>query len=165
VGQTQPNQISGFGYSPFVILPFLPPTSNHIYVSNRAGTRFLSSEAKTFKTRAITHIQTECLAHISRLDRGAIYKVWYAFFFAPEDILNMTFGTGKKGSAVTRYKRMDVENRIKLVADALATAIGIDDCQFFEGGHTKLSASLTLGIPQIHIFLTTEDPRRFGLEV
>lgn len=150
---------------PFVILPFLPPTSNNIYVNKSGGGRFLSSEAKTFKTRAITHIQTECLAKITRLDRSAIYRVWYAFFFLPEEILNISFGNGKKGSAATRYKRMDVENRIKLVADSLATAIGIDDCQFFEGGHTKLSASLTAGVQQVQIFLTIDDPKRFGLEI
>lgn len=151
---------------PFVVLPFLPPSSNHIYVTRRGGKgRFLSKEAETFKRRTISHIQTYCLAKVSRLDREAVYRVWYAFYFPPEELLNQTFGSGKKGSAKTRYKRMDVENRLKLVADALATAIGIDDCQFFEGGQTKLSASLTSGVPQVHIFLTTEDPRRFGLEV
>lgn len=151
---------------PFVVLPYLPPSSNHIYVNRRGGKgRFLSKEAETFKARTISHIQANCLAKISRLDRTAVYRVWYAFFFPPEEILNASFGSGKKGGAKTRYKRMDVENRLKLVADALATAIGIDDCQFFEGGHTKLSATLTSGVPQIHVFLTPEDPRRFGLEV
>lgn len=156
----------GQGDGPFVILPFLPPSSNHIYVNARGGKgRFLSAEAKKFKLRAVSTIQSNCLAQISRLDRGAVYRVWYAFFFPPEELLNTTFGSGKKGAAETRYKRMDVENRLKLVADSLATAIGIDDCQFFEGGHTKLSASLVGGQEQIHVFLTSEDPRRFGLEV
>lgn len=150
---------------PFVVLPFLPPTSNNVYVNARGGKgRFLSSEAKKFKLRAVAKIQQDCLAKITRLDRTAVYRVWYAFYFRPEDILNTTFGSGKKGAAETRYKRMDVENRLKLVADSLATAIGIDDCQFFEGGHTKLSASLVGGQEQIHVFLTSEDPSRFGLE-
>lgn len=154
-----------FGDSLFIVLPFLPPSSNHIYVGRKGGKgRFLSKEASTFKTRAITHIQSNYLADISRLDREGIYGVWYAFYFPLEDLLNLTFGSGKKGSAKTRYKRLDVENRLKLVSDALATAIGIDDCQFFEGGHTKLSASLTSGIPQIHVFLTPQPPSRFGLE-
>lgn len=152
--------------APFVVLPFLPPSSNHIYVTRRGGKgRFLSKEAETFKRQAISHIQSHCLAKITRLDREALYRVWYAFYFPLEELLNKTFGGDEKGSAKTRYKRMDVENRLKLVADALATAIGIDDCQFFEGGQTKLSASLMSGVPQVHIFLTIEDPRRFGLEV
>ncbi len=151
--------------APFVILPYLPPSSNHIYVTGRGGIRFLSSEAKTFKLRTVSYIQANCLAQISRLDREAIYRVWYAFFFPPDELINKTFGSGKKGSAQTRYKKMDVENRLKLIADALATAIGIDDCQFFEGGHAKLSSSLTSGVPQVHIFLTPQDPSRFGLEI
>lgn len=149
---------------PFVVLPFLPPTSNHIYVNGPGGSRFLRSEAKKFKTQAISHIQANCMAKIARLDRNALYQAWYAFYFPIEEIINVTFGSGKKKSAETRYKRMDVENRIKLVADSLATAIGIDDRQFFEGGHTKLSADLVGGVAQIHVFLTSQDPRRFGLE-
>jgi hypothetical protein len=141
----------------------LPPSSNHIYITARGGKRFLSEEAKKFKLDTISHIQSNYLPQISLLDREGLYRVWYAFYFPPEDILNMTFGGGKKGSAKTRYKKLDVENRLKLVSDALATAIGIDDCQFFEGGHTKLSNSLTSGVSQVHIFLTPEDPQRFGL--
>jgi Holliday junction resolvase RusA-like endonuclease len=154
------------GPEPFVVLPFLPPTSNNVYVNARGGKgRFLSSEAKKFKLRAVSHIQSNSLSKIARLDRGGIYRVWYAFYFPIEELLNRTYGSGKKGAAETRYKRMDVENRLKLVADSLATAIGIDDCQFFEGGHSKLSASLVGGSAQIHVFLTSEDPKRFGLEV
>lgn len=149
---------------PFVILPFLPPTSNNIYVNARGGKgRFLSKEAKNFKLRAISTIQSECMAKIAKLDPKAIYKVWYEFYFPTDELINKTFGSGKKGAAESRYKRMDVENRVKLVADSLATAIGIDDCQFFVGGHSKLSASLVGGNPQIRIFLSTEDPTRFGL--
>lgn len=155
----------GNSIEPFVIIPYLPPSSNHIYVSNRAGARFLSSDAKKFKLRTISHIQSNCLAKITRLDRGAVYRVWYAFYFPLEELINKTYGSGKQGAAESRYKRMDVENRLKLLADSLATAIGIDDCQFFEGGHTKLCASLVGGPPQIHVFLTSENPRRFGLEV
>ncbi len=148
-----------------VILPFLPPSSNHIYVNKRGGGRFLTKEASAFKTKTISHIQSNHLADISRLDREAVYRVWYVFYFPREDIINTTFGGGKKGSAKTRYKKLDVENRLKLVSDALATAIGIDDCQFFEGGHTKLSNSLVSGISQVHIFLTSESPERFGLNI
>lgn len=161
--EAQPNGQTG-SPTPFTVIPFLPPSSNHIYVSNRGRGRFLSSDAKKFKTRAVAHIQSNCLAQIARLNRNLIYRVWYCFYFPLEDLINTTFGTGKKGAAATRYKRMDVENRLKLVADSLATAIGIDDCQFFESGNAKLSAALVGGREQIHIFLTPEDPRRFGLE-
>lgn len=136
-----------------VTLPFFPPSSNHIYATNwGAKKRFLTKEANAFKTRVVAFIQAERLLEISRLDRGSLYRVWYVFYFPRDEVFNKTFGSGKKGAAETRYKRVDVENRLKLVADALATAIGIDDSQFWEGGHTK--KVLTSGEPRIDVFLT-----------
>jgi len=139
-------------YRPFVTLPFFPPTSNNIYSTNwRAKKRFLTKEATAFKTQAVSYIQANCLAAITQLDRNALYRVWYAVYFQHDEVFNKTFGTGKKDAAESRYKRVDVENRIKLVADALATAIGIDDSQFWEGAHTKLVTMS--GTPRIDIFL------------
>lgn len=148
---------------PFIIIPFLPPSSNHIYSTGRNGIRFLTKEAKKFKTETISLIQREKLSVISKFDPQGIYRVWYAFFFPKEELVNKTWGEGKKDSATNRYKRMDVENRLKLVTDALATAIGIDDSQFFEGGHTKLCSSLTSEKEQIHIFINQASPDKFGL--
>jgi len=139
--------------APFVSIPFLPPTSNNIYSTNwRIKKRFLTKEASAFKTNAISHIQSTSLAAIAGLDRSALYRVWYVFYFERDDVFNKTFGSGKKGAAEARYKRVDVENRIKLVADALSTAIGIDDSQFWEGGHTKRVC--TTGNPRIDIYIT-----------
>jgi Holliday junction resolvase RusA-like endonuclease len=144
---------------PFVVLPFLPPTSNNIYVSGRGGVRFLSKEAKNFKLKAIAFIQSTCMSKITKLDPGSLYRVWYVFKFPEEELINKTYGSGKKGAAQSRYKRMDVENRVKIVADSLATAIGIDDSQFFEGGHSKI-----VGEPQVQIFLIPAKPEYFGLK-
>jgi Holliday junction resolvase RusA-like endonuclease len=156
-------QASGGAPKPFIVLNFLPPTSNHIYVSGRNGKRFLSKVADTFKKNAISQIASECQSKIILLNPKSVYSVWYAFYFDVDEILNKTFDTGAKNAAATRYKRMDVENRLKLVTDALSTAIGIDDCQFFDGGYSKMSSSLVGGTPQLHIYLTEADPRRFGL--
>lgn len=146
-----------------IVIPFLPPSSNKIYVSGRGGMRFLSKKAKEFKTRTISHIQANHMADISRLDPGATYRVEYAFYFPPEELLNKTFGSGKKDLATTRYKRMDVENRLKLVSDALSTAIGIDDCQFFEGSHSKLSFNLNGGTPMVNISVFKVAPEKYGV--
>ena len=136
---------------PFVSLPLFPPPSNNIYVTGRKGIRFLSKEAKAFKAQVVSYIQANCLAAITQLDRTSLYRVWYSFYFLRDDVFNKTFGSGKKDAAESRYKRVDVENRLKLVADALATAIGIDDSQFWEGGHTKLVSSDNR--PRVDIFL------------
>lgn len=155
---------------PFAVVPFLPPTSNKIYVTNWGNkSRFLSKEAQVFKTKAIASIQEQRLAEIGALaeviknDDRAIFSVNYVFFFEDSDILNTTFGQGKKGSAVTRYKRMDVENRVKLLTDSLVTAVGIDDSLFFQGSHAKCSAKLVGGKPQIHIYFGQAQPVEYGV--
>lgn len=143
------------------VVPFLPPTGNHIYVTNwRRKTRFLSKDAQTFKTRMGTCITQGYLAEISTLKRDAIYALWYVFYFSKDALINKGFATGK---AISRYKKMDVENRVKLVSDSFATAIGIDDCQFFHGGHSKMSADLVGGQEQIHIFLREANSTECGL--
>lgn len=149
------------GQQPFVSLPYFPPTANHIYVTSwKRKQRFLTKEASAFKTNAVAHIQANCLAAISSLNREALYRVWYVFYFNRDEILTKTYGSGKKGAAESRYKRVDVQNRLKLVTDALATAIGIDDSQFWEEGLTKLVCPANR-TPWVDIFVTPLPPHYF----
>ena len=55
------------------------------------------------------------------------YEVRLLFAFERDYILNK--GWPKK--AQSRFKKADTTNLDKLVLDALATAIGVDDCAFF----------------------------------
>ncbi len=165
-------QNGGGGRSPFVILPFLPPTGNHIYGTNHHGKRYLTKEGAAFKTRAIAHIQREKLVEIGRLNQEktdrSIYLIQHVFYFDPAEVLNATYGAldrqgrPKKGSAETRYKKMDSENRVKVVSDSFSTAIGIDDSLFFHSSSSKCSAELVGGVPQVHIFFEVAEPGRFG---
>jgi Holliday junction resolvase RusA-like endonuclease len=165
-------QGGGLQPQPFVVIPFLPPTGNHIYGTNRNGTRYLTKEGAAFKTKAVALIQNQKLAEIGRIERErtdrTIFVVQHVFFFDPADVLNMTFGAldrngkPKKGAAENRYKKMDVENRIKVVADAFSKAIGIDDSLFFHSSASKCSAALVGGTPQVHIFFEMAEPERFG---
>jgi len=155
---------------PFIVIPELPPTANHIYVTDwRRKMRFLTKEAEAFKKRAISLIQQERLADIGQIkemltkNSGIVFIVRFEHFFSNDDLLNKTFGLGKKDSAANRYKKMDIMNRGKLVEDALAKATGIDDSLFFRVTHDKYSCSLVGGVPQIRIFLEPADPRGFGL--
>jgi hypothetical protein len=148
----------------FVTLPFLPPTSNHIYSSRRGSSkRFKTDQAEAFLLKTVALIVSECQPKIARLNPKGLYRTYYRFFFLDDEILNTSFGKDTKKAAATRYKRMDVENRLKLVSDALSKAIDIDDCHFFEAGHSKNSATLVGGIPQVHIYLSEVEPWRFGL--
>lgn len=159
----------------FVKVPFIPPTSNHIYVRGRNGKVFLSKEGAAFKTKMMSHVQQECLPQIGVLQQDlaqdplALFTIWYVFYFPTEEILNMSFGAldakGRpaKGAAVTRYKRMDISNRVKLVADAFASAVGVDDSLHFTSGESKCVNTMVGGVSQIHIFFEKADPRGFGL--
>ncbi len=167
-----PGQGSDPQRRPLVVVPYLPPSSNHIYINisrgkKGGGGRFLSKEAEAFKNQMMFLVATSTahlnLEAIPKKDPNALFEVFYVFFFPEEDLLNGTYGNGTKKAAATRYKRMDAENRIKLVADAFSKGIGIDDSLFFCGGHAKCSARLVGGQPQIHIFFEQADPKRYGL--
>src|SRR4051812_44704968 len=108
-----------------LVIPFMPPTSNHIYVTNwRRKIRFKSEEAQAFQAKVTQEIVGPNLADISRfVDDTSIYCVWYQFFFEKDDIINKTFGQGKKNDAIDRYKQLDTDNRVKLLSDTFSKGI------------------------------------------
>lgn len=111
-------------------IPFLPPTSNHIYKNKRGGGgRFLTPLAEQFKLAVKTHLADKYLHTIMSLNPDGIYYVFFKFFMERDDVFNKGFG--KKRGAKSKYNRLDISNRIKLIEDAFKDAIGIDDCQFF----------------------------------
>lgn len=153
-----------------IIIPFLPPTSNHIYVNGRGGRgRFLSKEAEAWKNRFSQQVIAPYLMPIQDFcktvdgDPTSILEVWMTFYFAKEDILNTTYGTGKKSAAVTRYKKMDVQNRIKLVTDCLSKALAIDDSLNFREIHDKCCADMVEGDVGICIRLKRAQTLLFGV--
>lgn len=153
-----------------IVVPFLPPSSNHIYVNRPGGRgRFLSKEAEAWKNRFSQQVLAPYLMQIHAFgqtvdaDPNAVLELWMMFFFPREDIINTTFGSGLKAAAKTRYKKMDVQNRIKLVTDAVVKAIGIDDSLNFREIHDKCCADATGGDPGICIRLRRIDPTLFGV--
>jgi len=137
-----------------IVVPFLPPTGNHIRVVNwKRKMQFLTKEAHAFQRDFIDCVVRNPAVQtaLPELDRSLPWEVCYFFYFPLEDLVNTTFG--QKGGAKSRYKKMDSENRIKLVSDCLALALDIDDSQFFDGAHRKRSAAMVDGQPQIHIWM------------
>lgn len=136
-----------------IVIPFLPPSSNHIYVNGRGGRgRFLSKEAEAWKNRFMQQVVAPYMMPISEFcktvvkDPSSILELHMAFFFENDDLLNTTFGKGGKSAAKTRYKKMDVQNRIKLVTDAVSKAIALDDSLHFREIHDKCSADMVGGV-------------------
>ena len=152
-----------------LIIPFLPPSSNKIYVTDwRRKRRFKSSQAQAFAKRFMQEVVPPYLPWISQMigpeqDPTVLYSVFTDFYFPKNEVLNMSFGTGTKKAAKTRYKKMDTGNRFKLLHDCVAQALAIDDAHFFGIGGRKLAAESFNLDPQVHIFLTRQTPEVFGV--
>jgi hypothetical protein len=153
-----------------IVIPFLPPSSNHIYVNGRGGRgRFLSKEAEAWKNRFSQQVIAPYLMQIQTFcqtvdkDPSSVLELHMVFYFPEEDLINTTYGTGTKAAAKTRYKKMDVQNRIKLVTDATAKAIALDDSLNFREIHDKCNAKMVGGHPGICIRLRKADPAWFGI--
>ena len=151
-----------------IIIPFLPPSSNKIYVTDwKRKRRFKSNQAQAFRNRFLWEVVPNYLPQISQLvvpkeDPTVLYVVSVHFYFPRDEIINKTWGEGKKTSAKTRYKKMDTGNRLKLLLDCLSDSIGIDDSYFSDiSGSKRIAESYHLD-PQVHIFLARIDPSQIG---
>ena len=113
---------------PLLILDNLavPPTLNKSYVSV-GKRRILSSAARTFKeaVKASVVKQVALRSDLSALNLVPLMLCLEVYF---ESLVNKGWSSGKAKSC---YKQVDISNRIKLAEDALCSALGIDDRQFF----------------------------------
>lgn len=103
----------------------LPPSANKAYASLR-NRRILTAEGKLFKqqvrdlfgqayaTRPLPELQDHALALDITLTFEAVENAGWS-----------------KGTAKNRYKRVDVSNRLKLLEDAIFSALGVDDSLIF----------------------------------
>lgn len=152
-------------HSLHLIIPFIPPTSNNIYVTIWKTKRIVKSkEAEAFHNRFVSEVVPKYLPWLSRMSGSpeAVYQVTTFFYLDQWDIFNKGwFQTPKK--AKTRYKKMDTGNRLKLIHDCLSEAVGIDDSHFFSLAASKIPAQECSVEPQVHIYLTAleipKDPK------
>lgn len=84
----------------------------------------MSAKGKAFKAKAKFHLLSTQMGELMGLSPQEPYVVLFEFYFK-ESITCTTFG--KKGGAKTRYKKIDVSNRVKLVEDVLKDVTGVDD--------------------------------------
>ena len=105
----------------------MPPTVNKAYV-NVNKRRFLSQSGKLFKQDVkakVAELSLDC-TETFWLDCEPL-KLTCEFYFPALE--NKGWSTGK---AKTRYKRIDVSNRVKLLEDAVSEGLDIDDLYFFQ---------------------------------
>lgn len=110
----------------------MPPTSNNIYV-NIPGGRTKTTEARSWQNRAVkTLIRDAKLGFQNGLNPNKRYLLIMVFYF--EQIKNKGWDQfykrgAKKGQrkAETKWKKIDLSNRVKLAEDTMKIATGVDD--------------------------------------
>ena len=141
----------------------LPPTANHLYLRRRGGQVSLTDDARRFREQ-VKRIVVDNLGKVLSFPTGheCVYKVTlHAFFESLENpgwfeiwnenkywtkdskdgkhrVGELKHARGER-KAETRYKVLDVDNRIKFLQDSVTKAVGIpNDCQVFETSLVKL---------------------------
>ena len=137
--------------------PVLPPTSNRIYFRGTQLTAVAREYAEAFaKFAAQNHLH-----EINQLNHHGIFAIHLRFFF--EELTNSSWNNpAVKPSkrAKDRYKRLDLDNRIKLLTDCVRDAIDIDDSRVFAGSQEKHQDATR---PRVEIYVQEVDPEMFGV--
>jgi len=122
-----------------------------------------TSQAESWKRKFSDAMRKEFFVEITEFRRThsptALYSVSIALDFESEDILNKTWLKKGKSRAKSPYKKMDGPNRNKLLLDAVAEVLDIDDSLFFEVCVRKFagtSSALAVSIERV-------DPLQFGV--
>ncbi len=100
----------------------MPPSVNAIYFT-RGKNRVLTTVGRTYKEDVKALIIKDVMTKPSVEFKNVPMILHLTFYFAQIENKNYQ----KSGN---RFKRIDVSNRIKILEDAIAETIGIDDCQF-----------------------------------
>lgn len=102
-----------------VWIPFLPPSSNAIYVNIPRHGRTLSTQARAFKVKAMREIQQQGRVAFMQLKTNVPYQLSLTVFFDKIEL--------KKSEKGNRYVVRDLSNVVKLIEDTVAEAVGIGD--------------------------------------
>lgn len=117
---------------------------NRLYVRRKGGGVALTKEAHRYREH-VKKVVMENLHEVSNLpvDLETQYSFHVTVYFKALENAGWweTFSRGeKKGQrkAATRYKKIDVDNRVKFIQDCVIKSLGIpDDSQVFEGSQRK----------------------------
>lgn len=134
----------------------LPPTSNKIYIR---GT-ILTKEARVYAEKFAAFAK-QFLPEISEMNTKGIFGLHLKFFF--DNLINETWDDVTKPPsrrAKSRYKRIDLTNRIKLLEDCVRDALDIDDSQTFAASQEK---HLDKKNPRVEIEIEELNPKLFGI--
>ena len=136
-----------------VWVPHLPPSSNKIYIRHPSGKgKVLSSDARNFKIKAMRTIQQEADVAFLNLKHNVPYELEIVLFLEQVEI--------RKSDKGNRWTKIDLTNRVKLVEDTVAKAIGIDDEHNFK---VKLTKNCDPDNPGLYVFLSELPEGQVGI--
>ena len=104
-------------------VPWLPPSANNAYFNLSGGGRTLTTKGKRFKRETAAYLVQTYPQELRWFKKNVAYGLAVKFCFT--DLENKTWPE----KATTRYKKIDVSNRLKLLEDVLVEVGGIDDSQ------------------------------------
>lgn len=130
-------------------LPF-PPSVNKAYVTTRAGRRILSAEGKEYKRAVASAIAAYCA---NKPD--TVFKVVPLALTINLHMVTENRGWSK-GTAKSRYKKVDASNRVKLLEDAIFSCLDVDDSLVFDLHVHKIP--IQDGEPFCQVTLTEKEP-------
>jgi Holliday junction resolvase RusA-like endonuclease len=108
----------------------MPPSVNKLYFV-RHGRKVLSAQGRTVKAQ-IQALVTQAASQVVGLNEQTPLELEIVTYFPVLE--NKGWSQGKSKS---RYKKIDVTNRAKLLEDALSGGLGLDDSLFFRVTMTK----------------------------
>jgi len=123
----------------------MPPSGNHLYFNNRYGGRTLTREGEAWRNKAEArfHEGTDIVFQ-EPWDLNVRYSVRLTFHFKnlenagwhlrwKSDSSSGVKKPHKKGDrkAMTRWGKLDADNRLKATLDALKRVVGVDDSAYF----------------------------------
>lgn len=104
----------------------MPPSVNHAYPTGSHGRRFKSGEyqkwLKDLQTLSLGAQFKEAREEFSKLNPGYVIQFGCHFFFEKSKVL----------TAIGTPKRLDVDNRIKILVDGISKVVGFDDKMVFK---------------------------------
>lgn len=140
-----------------MVYPVIPPTSNHIYIKGS----ILRPEARKYAEEFAKFAAQHHLHEISEMNQNAVFCLRLRFFL--DTLVNESWCNPKvppSKRAKTRYKRIDLSNRIKLLEDCVRDALDIDDSQTFAAYQEKVQDPANQRV-EIEVFEV--DPKLFGI--
>ena len=104
----------------------MPPSINKLYASVR-GRRIMTAKGKALKREIAQNVVKHVAGMPSLFEVEAKLRLTVDLYFSAVENAGWS-----KGRAKTRYKRVDISNRAKLLEDALFSGLGVDDSLVFE---------------------------------